>query len=680
MKKLIAILLVSLITLQAQDFTKETLEQHNLRMQWWREARFGLFIHWGLYSVPAGQWGENTNYGEWIRDEAQIPIEEYDKLLTKFNPVKFNADEWVHMAKDAGMKYIVITSKHHDGFCLFDSKYTDFDIMSTPFKRDIMKELADACRKQGMKICWYHSIMDWHHPDYLPRRGWETTRTTEGADFERYVQHLRNQLKELVTNYGDISVLWFDGEWESTWSDPRGKDLYNYMHGLSPNIIINNRVSSSRSGMEGFTTEGGFAGDFGTPEQQVPAMGLPGVDWESCITMNNHWGFNKNDHNWKSPKDLMRTLADIASKGGNFLLNVGPTPEGLFPQESIERLKEISKWMNVNGKSIYGTKASPFRELNWGRCTQKEIKNGTLLYLHIFDWPKDGKIIIPGISNKPIQSYLLSDHTKKNLTTLRNEDAIIIDVPSNAPDENNSVIVLEVEGKADVNNPPVILSGYESFLDRITIEIKTDRENTETRYTLDGSAPNLNSQLVKGKITLTNTATVCARSFRKGIPVSDIVQRTFTKVLPIKSLKVVKATPGINCKYYEGEWNKLPDFNKLIPLGEEKLSGFSLNMRKREYNLGFEFNGFIKIPADGIYEFFTDSDDGSKLFIDNRQVVDNDGLHGMTQKSGTIALMSGYHLIRVAFFQKSGGLNLKVYISGDGMSKQEIPDSFLFVK
>lgn len=307
---------------RSKDYLHESKADRDARMRWWQEARFGLFIHWGLYAVPAGEWKSTTDHGEWIRTTAQIPLEEYDKFVHQFNPAKFNPDEWVRIAKDAGMKYIVITSKHHDGFCLFDSKYTDFDVTSTPFKRDIMKELSEACRKQGIKMCWYHSIMDWHHPDYLPRREWEKDRSTEGADFDRYVQHMKNQLKELVTNYGEIGVLWFDGEWESTWNTKYGRDLYNYVRNLQPNIIINNRVGAGRSGMEGFTKEGEFSSDFGTPEQEIPATGLPGVDWETCMTMNDHWGYNSHDQNWKSAKDLIQMLADIASKGGNFLLNV----------------------------------------------------------------------------------------------------------------------------------------------------------------------------------------------------------------------------------------------------------------------------------------------------------------------------------------------------------------------
>ena len=188
-------------------YLNESKADRYARMKWWQEARFGMFIHWGLYAIPAGEWKGQTNHAEWIRTTAQIPLEQYDKFVGQFNPVIFNAEEWVQMAKDAGMKYIVITSKHHDGFCLFDSKYTDFDVMSTPFKRDIMKELADACYKAGLKMCWYHSIMDWHHPDYLPRRNWETDRSAEGTDLERYILHMKNQLRELVKNYGEIGVL-----------------------------------------------------------------------------------------------------------------------------------------------------------------------------------------------------------------------------------------------------------------------------------------------------------------------------------------------------------------------------------------------------------------------------------------------------------------------------------------
>jgi len=239
-------------TVQQKDYLNEPDTERNQRMEWWREARFGLFIHWGLYAVPAGEWGAKNTYGEWIRTTAEIPLKTYDGFVDKFNPTQFSAKDWVKMAKDAGMKYIVITSKHHDGFAIYDSKISDFDVMATPFKRDILKELADECQKEGIKLCFYHSIMDWHHPDYLPRRNWEKDRPAEGANFDRYVDYMKGQLKELSTNYGEAPhVMWFDGEWESTWNSDRGKDLYNYVRSLKPNIIINNRVGA-RPGRHGW--------------------------------------------------------------------------------------------------------------------------------------------------------------------------------------------------------------------------------------------------------------------------------------------------------------------------------------------------------------------------------------------------------------------------------------------
>ena len=496
----------------------ETPDEHNARMQWWREARFGLFIHWGLYAVPAGEWDGKTEYGEWIRTSARIPLSTYDRFVGQFNPTSFDASAWVRMAKDAGMKYIVITSKHHDGFCLFDSKETDFDVMSTPFRRDIMKELSEACRKEGLTMCWYHSIMDWHHPDYLPRREWEKDRPTQGADFDRYVGYMKRQLRELLTNYGEIGVLWFDGEWESTWNTARGKDLYEYVRGLQPQIIVNNRVGAARSGMEGLTKEGEFGGDFGTPEQQIPATGLPGVDWETCMTMNDHWGYNRADQNWKSSKELVRMLADIASKGGNFLLNVGPTAEGLFPQASVERLAVMGRWMKANGDAIHGTSASPFRSLPWGRCTQRATPEGATLYLHVFDWPQDGKLRVPGLFNQVRGAYLLADASRTPLTTVRQEDAVVVSLPPAAPDSLNSVVVLELKGKADVNDPPKIDTTYTVFIDQISVGVTTDRENVVIRYTTDGSTPTASSSVLTGPVTLKASSTVRARAFRGDFP------------------------------------------------------------------------------------------------------------------------------------------------------------------
>jgi len=660
------------------NYLNESKEDQDARMEWWQEARFGMFIHWGLYAIPAGEWKGEINHAEWIRTTAQIPLEEYDKFIDEFNPVKFNADEWVRMAKDAGMKYIVITSKHHDGFCLFDSEFTDFDVQTSPFKRDILKELSDACHKEGIKICWYHSIMDWHHHDYLPRRGWEIGRSSEGADFDRYIAHMKDQLKELVEKYGDIGVLWFDGEWEGTWTNEYGKDLYNYVRNLSPDIIINNRVDVGRSGMAGLTREGEYAGDFGTPEQEIPSTGLPNVDWETCMTMNNHWGYNKNDTNWKSTEDLIQKLADIASKGGNFLLNIGPTAEGLFPDESIERLREIGDWMSVNSDAIYGTKASPFKNLHWGRCTQAKFPDGTRLFLHVFDWPEDGKLKVPGIFNQPLNATLLADVAKGRLDVERVEDALIISVPSTPPDEYNSVVVLDVAGKPDVSYPPVIVSEHDIFIDKILVSIISERENVEIRYTLDGSIPDQSSQVVDGKIKINETTTIIARCFRDNKPVSDTVMALVEKVVPMLPVEVDHLNPGLICKYYEGDWDSLPDFASLNPVKEFEKDKFDLEGRLQDEYYGFEFEGFIEITDDGVYDFYTDSDDGSQLFIDDLLVVDNDGLHGMEIEEGEVPLAAGLHKIKVTYFEKGGGDDLKVYFDGPGFDRMAIPSSVLY--
>ena len=427
---------------------KNTLSKDE-RMGWWNQARFGMFIHWGLYAVPAGEWkGEKVSgIGEWIMERGQIPVSEYEPLAGQFNPVKFDAEQWVQIAKNAGMKYIVITSKHHDGFCLWDTKYTDYDVVdATPFKRDILGEMAQECRKQGIRICFYHSIMDWHHPDaqapFYPKYN-DTSKSN--PNFDRYVEYyLKGQLKELVQNYGPLGILWFDGEWVRDWTREMGWDMFDYCLSLQPDIIVNNRVGNGRQGMQGLSKSREFAGDYGTPEQEIPATGLPGVDWETCMTMNDTWGYKSYDNNWKSREELLHKLVDIASKGGNFLLNVGPTAEGLIPGPSVERLAAIGEWMKLNAESIYGTTASPLGEVPWGRCTAKPGK----LYLHVFDWPANGKLEVSGLKYKVKKAYLLADSKRaKLLVTRESKEKVVITVPSKAADPVNTVIVLQINNK-----------------------------------------------------------------------------------------------------------------------------------------------------------------------------------------------------------------------------------------
>jgi alpha-L-fucosidase len=644
-------------------------------MDWWREARFGMFIHWGLYAIPAGEWGGRTDYGEWIRNNARIPLEDYDHFLGQFDPAGFDADAWVQMAKTAGMKYIVITSKHHDGFCLFDSAHTDFDVMSTPFKRDILKELSDACHGQGIKICWYHSIMDWHHPDYLPRRDWEAaTRSSEGADFDRYVAHMKNQLRELLTKYGPIGVLWFDGEWEGTWSHEYGQALYDHVRSLQPDLIVNNRVDVGRGGMAGMTRDGQFAGDFGTPEQEVPSTGFPGVDWESCITMNGNWGYNRHDQDFKSTEELVRMLVDIASKGGNLLLNVGPRADGTFPEESIDRLREIGVWMEVNGESIHGTEASPFEALPFGRCTRKVLDRGdTRLFLHVFDWPVDGNLVLPGIFNAPRRAYLLGDPDRGALPVSRQEDALLVRLPASPRDLIDTVVVLDVAGRPDINEPPEIVADHPIFLGSLEVRILSDRDQVELRYTTDGSTPGPASPAARGPIRIEATTTLRSRAFREGKPVSGVSEGTFEKVKARPPTPLASPRPGLAYEYFEGEWNELPDFDALDPVKSGITPGFDLAPRSRDERFGFLYRGYLEAPRDGIYTFFTLSDDGSRLFIGDELVVDNDGLHGAREAQGIVALATGAHPITVTFFERTGGDVLEVRYAGPGIEKRLVP-------
>jgi alpha-L-fucosidase len=437
----------------AESKAPEAKQERDARMAWWRDARFGMFIHWGLYAVPAGEWKGKfvpPGGGEWIMNTANIPISEYEALAKQFNPVKYDAAEWVRLAKAAGMKYIVITSKHHDGFNMFDTKATDYNIVkATPYKKDVLKPLADECRKQGIRFCTYYSIMDWHHPAQYrgSPKSYNHTKIHPARKAE-YMAFMKQQFKELIDST-DTEVLWFDGEWPTWWTEDDAVEIAHHLKKLKPTIIINNRLGTGRRGQdmgELGKQDKQYVGDFGTPEQDIPATGLSGIDWETCMTMNDSWGFRKDDKNWKSSGVLIRQLIDSASKGGNYLLNVGPTAEGEIPAASVERLEVMGKWMATNGESIYGTNAGPFVvKLPWGRCTQKSGK----LYLHVFNWPKTN-LVVPGLRNKVEKAYLLSDRSQAPLTVSQNDDGVTIKLIEPAPDPIASVVVLTIAGPAEV--------------------------------------------------------------------------------------------------------------------------------------------------------------------------------------------------------------------------------------
>jgi len=408
-----------------------TVESNDSHMDWWHEAKFGMFIHWGIYSVVGGQYKgqELPNSAEWMMCRGKIPIAEYSEYAARFNPTKFDADSFVKMAKDAGMKYIVITAKHHDGFSMFDSVWGKYDVAdATPFGRDIMKELSLACSKQGLKFGFYYSqAQDWHHPGGFGNN-WDKSIKRVSSDV--YVnEKVVPEVRQLLTEYGPISILW--------WDTPRdmSAEAYENIYSLSslqPGIITNDRLGKD------------YPGDHKTFERHIPARGPVDQPWEVCMPISASWGYKKIDTNFKSTTTLIRNLADIASKGGNYLLNVSPTGEGLILSQAQERLKEIGEWMSTYSDSIYGTTQSPFKAFKWGRCTKKEYAKGTSLYFHVFDWPEDRKLEIPGLNNAIKQTYLMSDWTP--LETTQDESGTTITVPKEASNKHNSVIVMHVEG------------------------------------------------------------------------------------------------------------------------------------------------------------------------------------------------------------------------------------------
>lgn len=407
-------------------------------IEWFKNAKFGMFIHWGVYAL--------LGKGEWIRTVDQIPDEEYMKLYPKFNPVKFDPDQWAALAQQAGCKYMVFTTKHHDGFCMWDTQTTDYKVTNTPYGKDVLKMVDEAFEKKGLRAGHYFSVMDWHHPDYLPRLAWEEAdRPADGADIKRFVKYMQAQIKEITSGEFDPFVLWYDGGWMNAPEEYAAEQTNAMVRKLNPDILINDRM---------FTKE-----DLTTPEQRIPPTGMKDADgnpllWEACITMTGHWwGYDKNEKNYKTSEYLIRMLVDIVSKGGNLLLNIGPKPDGTIQKEFVDRLVAIGKWMDKYSEAIYATTPSPFNLLPfYGRVTTK----GDKLYVHVFEWPGDLTLRLPNLKNQIKQAYLLTPD-KPALSFTQDGADWLLSLPKKAPDKVASVLVVELDGAPQVD--PLIVRG-----------------------------------------------------------------------------------------------------------------------------------------------------------------------------------------------------------------------------
>jgi alpha-L-fucosidase len=422
------------------------------RLTWFREAKYGLFIHWGLYSIPAGTWkGKRIpGIGEWIMNRGQIPVKDYEQLATQFNPVKFNADEWVKMAKDAGMKYVVITSKHHDGFAMYHSKVSKYNVVdATPFKRDVVKELADACAKAGLRFGVYYSqSQDWHEPNGAGNN-WDF-KPDDQKDFDQYLRDKAEpQIRELLTGYGPLCLIWFDTPYlMSGEHGDRAQRLFNLVRQLQPASLIDGRL--------------GIPGDYKSTPDNLVYDKVTTDAWENPATINHTWGYKSYDHDWKSPGEITYKLVDIVSKGGNYLLNVGPTSEGVVPQESADNLRTVGEWLKTNGDAIYGAGPTPFGdELGEYSAKAKDAKGNPVfltrsdyrvttkpgkLYFTIFmKWPRDG-FVLPAFKNKITRVYLTEDPDHKPIEVVAGADGGRMLKLEKGPDSMAPVICVEIEG------------------------------------------------------------------------------------------------------------------------------------------------------------------------------------------------------------------------------------------
>jgi alpha-L-fucosidase len=637
-------------------------------MDWWRDARFGMFIHWGLYSESGGVWKGTflPGWSEWMLNRLKIPPAEYQQeLVPRFDPADFDAAAWVRAARDAGMGYMVITTKHHEGFAIWQSGAGELDVAATPFGktaaeggrgRDPLKELADAAAADGMPLGFYYSLLDWSHPDYLPRRPWES-RSAEGADYSRYVDFMTAQVRELLGGgYGKVAILWGDGDWEHSMAEHRSDAIVAMARQLQPGILVNDRWAQP--------------GDYATPENKIPDAAL-GRPWETCMTLNDSWGYARDDANFKPASTVTRMLVDCTSKDGNFLLNVGPTGRGTIDGRTLGVLREVGQWMHTYGESVRGCGAAPIPQPEWGRITWRAApaapEGGVTAYLHV--WAGDAgagtELRLPGVLDLPSSVTVLGEPGEPRALAERDGADTLIRIVAgrSGADAATPVVALRWDSAPAIALPPRIAGDVRIFIDSMPVKFDPASPQCEIRVTTDGRAPDATSTLVTAgrdgapSLTIRDTCTLRAVTLWNGQPVGSETRAEFTRVEPLAPISRTDSMPGLSVRLLEGSFERVPAreaFAGDASAWRASVPDVRLPADRPPEHFAVLMSGYIDVPSTGIYRFGIASDDGSVLEIDSKVVVDHDGPHGATEKTGDVALSAGRHRISIRYFEATG--------------------------